>query len=364
MIITLLILLPIVLSIYLFLHQAQFGKISSGQRLEKIKKSKNYRSGKFQNVNPTLDLTEGSTTFQVLREYLFDKNENVRPTTVLPSVKTDLHALDPSNNVLVWFGHSSYFIQIDGKRILVDPIFSGRSSPLKFTTKSFNGSDSYTADDIPPIDYLFITHDHWDHLDYETISKLRPKIKRVITGLGVGSHLEHWGYPASIISEFDWNEEVDLGEGFKVNTTPARHFSGRGLKRNQVLWLSFVLTTPSMKFYLGGDSGYDTHFKNIGDVYGPIDLAILECGQYNKNWKYIHMMPEEVVQAAIDLKAKALLPVHWSKFALAQHAWDEPISRVIEEATKKDMPMYHPMIGEVLKLKELKACTKWWTTLR
>lgn len=362
--IALLILLLLIISIYFFLHQAQFGKISSGKRLEKLRRSPNYRNGKFQNLTPTRDLTEGTTMFQVLREYLFDKNENVRPLVSLPSVKNDLHTLNPSDDVLVWFGHSSYFIQIDGKKILVDPIFSGRSSPLKFTTKSFKGSDSYTADDIPEIDYLFLSHDHWDHLDYETVTKLRPKVKRVITGLGVGSHLERWGYSNEIISEYDWNEETDLDNGFKVNTTPARHFSGRGLKRNQVLWMSFVLTTPCMKIYIGGDSGYDTHFKAIGDIHGPIDLAILECGQYNKNWKYIHMMPEEVVQAATDLKAKALLPVHWSKFALAQHDWDEPITRVIKEAGKINLPVYHPMIGDILKLKELKACDTWWTTLR
>ena len=360
MLITVFILILVALLNYLFLNHPQFGRISTGERLSRIKASPNYRHGKFQNINPTSDLTEGATFFKVLKEYLFNKSKEVRPAIPVPTSKTDLHSLNPSENVLVWFGHSSYFIQVDGKKILADPIFSGRSSPVKFTTKSYKGSDVYTTDDIPEIDYLFLSHDHWDHLDYETLFKLKPKIKKVITGLGVGAHLEHWGYEKNIIIERDWHEEIQLDQGFKVNTAPARHFSGRGLKRNQVLWMSFVLSTPCMKIYIGGDSGYDTHFAEIGRAYGPIDLAILECGQYNTNWKYIHMMPEQVVQAAIDLKAKTLLPVHWAKFALAQHAWNEPIKRVTEECRKRNVPVQHPMIGEALPLKELKSCDTWW----
>lgn len=364
MIIAAVILISLALAAFFFLNQAQFGKIATGERLERIRRSPNYRDGKFQNLSPTSDLTEGATFFGVLTDYLLNKSDTVRPPSVLPSAKTNLHQLAPDEDILVWFGHSSYFIQVDGKKLLVDPIFSGRSSPVKFTTKSYKGSDVYTADDIPEIDYLFLSHDHWDHLDYQTLSRLKPKIKRIITGLGTGAHLEHWGYSPSIISECDWNEEVLLDTGFKVNAAPARHFSGRALKRNQVLWMSFVFTSPCMKIYIGGDSGYDTHFKEIGKAHGPISLAILECGQYNKNWKYIHMMPEQIVQAAIDLDAKVLLPVHWAKFALSQHAWDEPVTRVTEECNKRNVPVLHPMIGEKVNLKEMKLCEKWWTTVR
>jgi L-ascorbate metabolism protein UlaG (beta-lactamase superfamily) len=148
--------------------------------------------------------------------------------------------------------------------------------------------------------------------------------------------------------------------GFIVHTTPGRHFSGRGLKRNLSIWSAFVLQTPSIRLFLGGDSGYDTHFKTIGDTYGPFDLVILECGQYNAYWKYIHMMPEETVQAAIDLKAKKLLPVHWAKFALALHAWDDSITRVVAEAEKKHMPLIHPMIGQAVDLKSGAVYDKWW----
>jgi L-ascorbate metabolism protein UlaG (beta-lactamase superfamily) len=305
-------------------------------------------------------LTEGASYSNMLKEFIFGKSKSSKPPSVLPSAKTDLLNLDPDKNILVWFGHSSYFMQLDGKKILVDPVFSGSASPIKFTTRSFKGSDIYTADDIPEIDYLFITHDHWDHLDYETIIKLKSKIKKVITGLGSGAHLEHWKYDSNNIIELDWNEEVVLDKKVTVNTTPARHFSGRGFKRNGSLWMSFILTTPGMKIFIGGDSGYDNHFTEIGNKFGPFDLAILENGQYNKSWKYIHMMPEEVVQAAIDLKAKKLMTVHWSKFALALHDWDEPIMRVSEESKKKNVQLIHPMIGEEVNLKEPGVQKLWW----
>jgi L-ascorbate metabolism protein UlaG (beta-lactamase superfamily) len=254
-------------------------------------------------------------------------------------------------------------MQVDGKKILVDPVFSGHASPLKFTTKSFKGADVYTTDDIPELDYLFITHDHWDHLDHETVLKLKPKIKKIITGLGTGAHLEHWGFNKNMIIEKDWNEEIVLEQGFVVNTTPARHFSGRGFKRQQSLWMSFVLRTPTMKIYLGGDSGYDSHFADIGERFGPFDLAILECGQYNKSWKYIHMMPEELIQAGQDLKAKKIIPVHWSKFTLSLHSWDDPILRVTAEAKKKGFPLIHPMIGEEVDLKNVAGTDDWWENI-
>ena len=356
----LIIVILMMIAVIAFLRQPQFGKASSGERLQLIRQSPNYKNGQFQNRSNTPALTEGASYYRVLKEFFFGKSKRGKPDAILPSKTVDLLTLDNSKDALVWFGHSSYFMQIDGKKILVDPVFSGSASPIKFTTRSFKGSDVYTPDDIPGIDYLFITHDHWDHLDYDTIVKLKPKVKKIITGLGVGEHLEHWGFDKNRIIERDWNEEIILDDGFIVNTAPARHFSGRGLKRNRSLWMSFILQTPNMKIYIGGDSGYDDHFTEIGNKFGPFDLAILENGQYDKNWKYIHMMPEEVVQAAQDLKAKALLPVHWSKFSLSIHAWDEPMVRVFKEAKRKNVALLHPMIGEVIYLREHIQSTAWW----
>ncbi|MBC7829781.1 MAG: MBL fold metallo-hydrolase [Chitinophagaceae bacterium] len=358
------IIIILIIAVYVFMQRPQFGSAVSGERLELIRKSPYYKDGQFRNLSKTPALTEGASYYGVMKEFFFGRNKRGTPSAVLPSKTIDLLHLDRDKDILVWFGHSSYFMQIDGKKILVDPVLSGSASPIKFTTRSFKGSDVYTTDGIPEIDYLFITHDHWDHLDYDTIKKLKPKINKVITGLGVGEHLERWGFDKNIIIERDWNEEVLLEEGFTVNTAPARHFSGRGFKRNQTLWMSFIFQTPTMKIFIGGDSGYDKHFATIGNKFGPFDLAILENGQYDNNWKYIHMMPEEVVQASQDLNAKRLLPVHWSKFSLSVHPWDEPMIRIIEEAKRKKVELLHPLIGEPVYLNDTIQSTAWWEGLQ
>ncbi len=357
------IILLIVVGGWVFMQTASFGQLPKDKRLARIQKSPNFKDGQFQNLSPTPDLAEGVSYYAVMKEFMFQKSKRNTPVDSLPSQKTDLKALQPEESVLVWFGHSSYFIQVDGKRILIDPVFSGAASPIKATTRSYMGSDVYSVDDFPAIDYLFISHDHWDHLDYETIIQLKPKVKKVITGLGVGAHFERWGYDTSKVLETDWYDVSVLDEAFKVTTTPARHFSGRGFSRNKSLWASFVLQTPSMKLYIGGDSGYDSHFKDIGQKYGPFDLALLECGQYDKSWKYIHMMPEEVVQATKDLGAYRLMPVHWSKFSLGNHAWDDPILRVTAAAKEQGVSICTPMIGEKLSLKDSIKHSPWWSGL-
>lgn len=346
--------------VYLFLQHPKFGKHPSGKRLERIQNSPNFRDGKFQNLTFTPDLAEGETYLKVLKKVLFEKAKRNKPKDVIPSQKTNLKALEPHENIIVWFGHSSYFMQTEGKKILVDPVFSGAASPIKMTTRSFKGSDVYAPDDFPEIDFLFLSHDHWDHLDYETVLQLKPKVKTVITGLGTGAHLESWGFDPKIIIEKDWNETADLGDGFVVHVTPARHFSGRGLKRNKALWVSFVLQTPKRKLFLGGDSGFDNHFAKIGDDFGPFDLAIVECGQYNESWRYIHLMPEQELPTANDLNAKMLMPVHWGKFALANHNWDEPIRLITTAAKKENIPLLTPMIGEKVNLDRPESSQNWW----
>ena len=194
MIVIIIILLVAVLTVNTFLRQPQFGVLPKKERAKRIMESANWRDGYFQNQHITPSLTEGVSYYAVLKEFFFQKRKSVKPRGLMPAMKTDLHSIDPDRNVLVWFGHSSYFMQVDGKKILVDPVFSGAASPVKFTTRSFPGTDIYTTADIPEIDFLFISHDHWDHLDYETVLLLKPKIKTVITGLGTAAHLERWGY--------------------------------------------------------------------------------------------------------------------------------------------------------------------------
>ncbi|KGL58568.1 MBL fold metallo-hydrolase [Polaribacter sp. Hel1_85] len=345
---------------FLFLNTERFGKHPSGERLIKIKQSPNYKNGSFQNLNHTPTLTEGISISKVMYEFIFSAKPK-EPSAAIPSIKTELKTLNPNENVLIWMGHSSYFIQLDGKKFLVDPVLSGNASPLSFTTKAFKGTDIYNTDDLPEIDFLFLSHDHWDHMDYKTLKKLIPKVNKVITGLGNGAHLEYWGFNPEIIFEGDWYDTFTFKNDFKIHITPARHFSGRGFKRAKTLWASFVLKSSTTTIYIGGDSGYDSHFKDIGDKYGPIDLAILENGQYDHKWKYIHMLPGEQFKAANDLKTKNILPVHSGKFTLANHDWNEPFNKITNPSNSSTIKVMTPMIGEQVNLKDsLQQYKPWW----
>jgi L-ascorbate metabolism protein UlaG (beta-lactamase superfamily) len=354
----------IVIAALLYMRQEKFGKNPEGARQERIQQSPNFKDGKFHNISETPVLAEGHTYFGVMYNNYIKRNPGRYPTELIPSVKTDLLNLPADSNVLIWFGHSSYFMQIDGKRILIDPVFSGNASPLPGTLKSFKGTDVYTVADLPEIDYLFISHDHYDHVDYETLIALKDKTKKVICALGVGSHFESWGYAPEKIIEKDWNEKAELDPGFTAYVESARHFSGRRFSRNNTLWASYVLQTPTMKMYIGGDSGYDKHYASIGDKYGSIDLAILDNGQYNDAWKHIHNHPADVLKAAKDLNAKRIFPVHSSKFALANHSWDEPLTKLTELNKSYNFPLVTPIIGEIVNLKDTTQQFKqWWVGL-
>ncbi len=335
------------------------GKLPSGKHLQKLKQSPHYKDGAFQNLSPTTMKPEGVSYWRMTKEF-FKKHPDTAPHVKLPFVKTDLSKLEAEDPVIVWFGHSSYLLRVENKNFLVDPVFSGNAAPVSFMVKAFAGSNEYKADDMPPVDYLILTHDHYDHLDFKTIRKLRNKVSKIYCSLGISSHLKHWGVDGNIITEMDWWQSEQLDSTMQLIAAPARHFSGRGIKRGQTLWSSFIVKTATHTLYLGGDSGYDTHFAAIGEKYGPFDLVILESGQYNTMWPLIHMMPEETVQAAVDLKAKAMMPVHWGKFRLGMHAWDEPIKRVMEKAKELNVVVMTPKIGEPITLGSTYNGTAWW----
>jgi L-ascorbate metabolism protein UlaG (beta-lactamase superfamily) len=346
-----------------FMRLPRFGKLPQGQRLARIENSPNYKNGAFQNLNPTQQITAEGGFLKIMND--FRKTKNRRPESLIPSVKTNLKNLPVDQNVLVWFGHSSYFIQISGKKFLVDPVFSGHASPFPFMIKSFKGSDIYTPADMPSIDYLVITHDHWDHLDYKTVKALKSKTAKIITGLGVGAHFERWGFEPEKIFEGDWGDSTQLSEGFKIYVTPARHFSGRGPKPNQSLWASFVLETPALRIFIGGDGGYDNHFAEIGKKFGSFDLAILENGQYNESWRFIHMLPSQFLPAGRDLKAKRILPVHSMKFALAHHTWDAPLKTLTELNRNEGLSIITPKIGEPVFLSDTtQKFDEWWKDMK
>lgn len=347
-----------------YLTRPLFGGNIAGERLERIKKSPNFRNTQFQNLEHTPSLKEGESFVGAMYAFMFKDRAIRSPKRPLPVVQQDLNNL-PSDDLMIWFGHSSYLLQIDGKIIVVDPVFSDNASPVPGSNKPFPLSYTYQASDFPAIDMLLISHDHYDHLDYKTILQLRAQIKHVVCGLGVGAHFERWGFAANQITELDWFDEARTEDDFTVIATPARHFSGRKFKRNTTLWTSFVLKTATYNLFLGGDSGYGKHFKTIGDKYGPFDLAILENGQYNETWRYIHSMPDELLKEVVDLQAKHFLPVHSGKFALALHDWKEPLSLVSRYAAEANIPVLTPKMGEIVYLKQLdKPYEKWWEGLQ
>ncbi|PWN62220.1 MBL fold metallo-hydrolase [Chryseobacterium oncorhynchi] len=339
----------------------QLGQFPDDKRKDYFSTLSNYANGKFQNILNTPPLLEGESMTKALLNSLC-KVENTSPRTELPFVVTDLKNIAPEENVLIWFGHSSYFIQIDGKRFLVDPVFSGNASPMPGSIKAFQGADYYKPEHMPEIDFLLISHDHWDHLDYKTVQALKDKVTTVICGLGTGQHFEYWGWEPEKIIEKNWWDSIDIADGFKITLTPARHFSGRLLNRNISLWTSFVLKTPTKNLFLGGDSGYGNHFTEIGDKYGPFDLAVMECGQYNEKWPYIHTLPDQLIGEIQELKAKNFIPVHHSKFKLAQHAWFEPVELATKNAEENQQPITLPLMGEKVDLNQLGKTTwkKWW----
>jgi L-ascorbate metabolism protein UlaG (beta-lactamase superfamily) len=361
-------------AIFLFMQQAPFGKNPTGERLARVEKSPQYRDGSFQNASETPMMSDDTSYWDIAVKYFGGTDVQTNPPAPLPSVKTDVKQLvanaDPNQPTLVWFGHSTYLLVLDGKTILVDPVASERPSPVQFAGSArFAGTDIFHIADLPPLDLVLLTHDHYDHLDYESILQLKSKTKHFHTSLGVGEHLEHWGVLPDAITEYDWWESGKLFDGtsgaITITAAPARHFSGRSIVRNKTLWSSFVIKSAKHTLYIGGDSGYDTHFKTIGEKFGPFDLAILECGQYNTAWKLIHMMPEETVQAAQDLRANVLLPVHWGKFQLALHSWDESIRRVTARATERGVSITTPMLGEPITIGgNTLPAAHWWENVR
>ena len=365
-ILILLALLALVLAVSgcFYFRQAKFGRLPEGERLDRISQSPNYQGGTFHNREPIVSVVEGGEGLGLWLKFLLRNDDNLTPPAPLPTVKTDLKGMDPDTDAVVWLGHSSYFMRLHGRTILIDPVLSDHASPVSFSTRAFDGTTIYTADDMPDIDYLLISHDHWDHLDYDTVMALKPRIGRVVTGLGVGEHFASWGFPDDMVVEADWDDTVRLEDGLTVYVLTARHFSGRLFDRNRTLWVAFALETPSKRVFYSGDSGYGTHFKAIGERFGGFDLALLDSGQYNKAWQYVHMNPEQAAQAAQDLHASAALPSHTGRFNISYHSWDDPFRRFVTAGEGKPFRLVTPEIGEVVRLDDThQAFPHWWETL-
>ncbi len=346
--ITLFFICVLVLFIYLLfkLHPA-FGRKPAKNRVEF---SPQFSNGSFKNTIPTSMNTDLKSSLTMIRDVV-RKNEDLKPGDSLPNINFPM--LDhPSNKTNVtWFGHSACMIDIDGKLILLDPMFGDSPSPfLGLGGKRFSRGLPFSIKDLPVIDAVLFSHDHYDHLDYGTIQKLRAKVRHYFVPIGVGSHLERWGIDPDSITELDWWSEVEF-QGLTLAAAPARHFSGRSLHdRNSTLWSSWIIKGSESTIFFSGDSGYGPHFREIGERFGPFDLTLMECGQYDHRWAGIHMIPEETIQAHKDVKGKLLLPIHWGAFTLSFHDWTDPIERVTKAGQKEGVQILTPMIGETVVL--------------
>jgi len=341
---------------------SQFGGKIAGQDYEKIKDSKNFKNSKFRNIQKT-DLMNYKELTSI-HQY-FSRGDKA-PKFIIPIEKIKFvknQELDTSVK-FTWFGHSALLLEVNNKKIFLDPMLGNISSPISFIgPKRFNKDLPMEIEDIKDLDAVLISHDHYDHLDYGSIIKLKDRVKIFYVPLGVAAHLKSWGVHESKIIELDWWEEANLGE-ITFISTPSRHFSGRGLfNKDSTLWCSWVIKDENTNIFFSGDSGYNKSFKDIGDKFGPFDLTFLECGQYNKAWSQIHMMPEETVQAHMDLRGGLLMPIHWGAFKLSGHPWQEPVERLLKKANSLDVLVTTPKIGETVILHKSVPTLKWWNNI-
>ncbi|MET3980051.1 L-ascorbate metabolism protein UlaG (beta-lactamase superfamily) [Mucilaginibacter sp. UYP25] len=337
------------------------GKNPQGESLAGLDTLPNFKNGAFENI---AELSDSTVKRNKLLLLFHNRSKITRPSHALPWVKTDLKALASPAPTIVWFGHSSLLIKTGQGNILIDPIFNNHAGPIPGVVRAFKGTTNYHAEDMPPIDVLIISHDHYDHLDYNTLKKLKSRIKMAIVPKGVGADLVYWGYDPKKIMELNWNQSVTLPNGLKVTATPAQHRSNRTYtKANKTLWASYVIQADCYRLFYSGDSGYGPLFKQIGEQYGPFDIALLECGQYSPNWPWAHLPLGQAAQAAVDLRAGLLQPIHWAKFEASDHAWNAPIKKLLPAADKLGIQVNVPRIGEPYTLGDPPKRAVWWDFL-
>ncbi|HCA5812751.1 MBL fold metallo-hydrolase [Pseudomonas aeruginosa] len=318
------------------------------------------RQGRFHNLSPRpADMPAPGA--RVLWNALFNKPRSTVPRQPLPVLSPSRAELDATvDGSLFRLGHSTLLLKLAGSWWLTDPVFSERASPLPFAgPKRFHAPPVALAD-LPPIRGVILSHDHYDHLDRAAIKALVPLVELFLAPLGVGDRLLAWGVPPGKVRQLDWWQGIEAG-GLRLTATPAQHFSGRGLHDgNRTLWCSWVIESAELKLFFSGDSGYFDGFAEIGRRYGPFDLTMLETGAYNEHWPYVHMHPQQTLQAHRDLGGRWLLPIHNGTFDLAMHAWYEPFERILELATEHGVRVSTPMMGERVDLQAPHAGRRWW----
>jgi L-ascorbate metabolism protein UlaG (beta-lactamase superfamily) len=347
-----------------FLSPELGGKPTREER-EAFAKTGHYRDGEFQNLQATRTLTGPSLLGLYWKFFTHPKPPHTEPDGPLPLQKLDSLTITCKTPVMVrvtWFGHSASLVEIAGQNILLDPMLSVKMGPTSLVTpKRYNSELVIRPEQLPAIAAVLISHDHYDHLDYQTVQKIKDKVGLFCVPLGIGAHLRRWGVAPAHIREVSWGDTVRL-PGLTLVSTPSRHFSGRGLgNQNSTLWTSWVIKSATKSLFYTGDGGYGTHFAAIGRQHGPFDLALVECGQYNEDWAEIHMQPEQSVQAALDVRARAMLPVHWGAFSEARHPWNEPVQRATAAAAPHpELLLTTPRLGQPVVLGTPLPQERWW----
>ena len=341
-----------------------FGSKPDGQRRERIQASPLWDGAAFRNVRPVLPrLLRTDVAMPTVREFLFGGDRRV-PKAPLPSMDPTARWTKKPRSGLraTWLGHSTVLIEIDGRRVLTDPVWGLRASPSQWAGPKRFQPVPIPVRSLPPLDAVVISHDHYDHLDYGTIRALARRDVPFVTSLGVGAHLEAWGVPAHRIVELDWWESYALPKvDLTVTAAPSQHFSGRGLRsRNSTLWSSMVIRSKRHAVFFSGDTGLTTEYAAISQRLGPFDLVMLEVGAFHPAWGHIHLGPENALEAWALLGGSAFLPVHWGTFSLAMHAWDEPAETLLALGPKRGVPLVMPRLGEPVEPAHVERVSPWW----
>ena len=338
----------------------QFGSNPSLMDKEFYETFSNFNDGTFRSMEVTPVMTGEVSTWD-----FFKSDESRNPKADIIPKKIDYFSFKDLNKhkyKISWLGHSAFILNLDGKIILLDPMLGSHAAPIPLPNlKRYNSTFPIDPELIENIDLVIISHDHYDHLDYSSIKKIKDNVKIFLVPYGVGNHLRGWGVDKDKIVELNWNQNYVI-DGIEFVCLPARHFSGRGpLNRNSTLWSSWAIKSSVLKIYFSGDSGYGKHFKTIGEEHGPFDISLLDCGQYNNAWKYAHMFPKEAVKAANDLRTEFFIPIHWGGFTLAMHSWDEPVIESIRWSNEVGLKCLTPEIGDEISKERLnEEFIKWW----
>ncbi len=341
-----------------------FGSKPEGARLERMKASSLWTGNGFRNLHPIIPgLRDPTAAMPTIQEFICGGERRV-PQGPLPSVNPlETWAHQPQSGLrATWLGHSTVLIEIDGLRVLTDPVWGPRASPFRILGPKRFQPVPVPLRLMPPVDLVVVSHDHYDHLDYPTIRELARRHVPFVTSLGVGAHLEGWGVLPELITELDWWESHTVpNTGLSVTAAPSQHFSGRSFKsRNTTLWSSLVLRSPRHAVFFSGDTGLTTEYQAIRERLGPFDLVMLEVGAFHPGWGDMHLGPQNALKAWALLGGAAFLPVHWGTFNLAMHAWDQPAEALLQMSAAANAKLLMPHLGEPIEPAAAQALKPWW----